>query len=110
VRKLRPRRQVPLMKRYTVDCPDCHRKYDLDFTGPVKYCSFCKSDKIKVKHRPAPPSSLLGTAIQGLFMGAGFAVMDRYLNQKDSGKGKPGDYIRGALQAPKRHGQQEAKP
>ncbi len=108
-KKLRPRRTGPLMKRYTVECPDCKRHYELDFTGPVKFCSFCRSEKIKVSHRPAPVSSILAQVFQGFAFGAGFAVMDRYLSQTDSANGKPGDYIHRALKSPNPPGKQDTK-
>ena len=107
-KKLRPRRQGPLMKRYTVECPDCKRHYELDFTGPVKFCSFCRSEKIKVTHRPAPPL-FLSAAVQGLAFGAAFGFVNRYLNIVDPGIGKPGDNIRRAHKSLKSPGKQDAK-
>lgn len=73
--------RIPVMKRYTVECQDCNRQYELDFTGPVKFCSFCRSANIKAKHRPAPPQNLLGHMIQGLFVGFGVKIANHYISK-----------------------------
>jgi hypothetical protein len=77
-----PKPPLPVMKAYWVECSDCDRSYDLKFTGPVKFCCFCASDKIKVTKQNAE-LPLIETLARGLAMGAGFAVVSHYLTDRD---------------------------
>ena len=54
-RRKRPR---PGIKIYQIHCKACGKRYELSWTGEVKFCSFCSSDQISkaVRERRETPA------------------------------------------------------